>query len=53
MADEQIEEVLGQSVSRAEACGGLISRANAAGGEDNITVLLVGVKDEEKYSGRA
>ena len=47
MSDEEIFEVLRQSgQSLQKACQNLIEKANRLGGEDNITVVLVGVEEE-------
>ncbi|KIP01005.1 Protein serine/threonine phosphatase PrpC, regulation of stationary phase [Levilactobacillus brevis] len=39
--DQQIKAVLTSSLSVAEKCDRLIELANAAGGLDNITVLII------------
>ncbi len=43
VADEGIAAVLREDRPPAEACAELVSRANAAGGPDNVTVVLVDV----------
>ncbi|GAA4438805.1 hypothetical protein GCM10023188_34610 [Pontibacter saemangeumensis] len=45
LADEQINDVLEQEKDTVEACKKLIEEANAAGGRDNITVVLLDVRE--------
>ena len=42
--DETIAEVLAQPLDATEQCARLVSFANAAGGADNITVLIVQIQ---------
>jgi PPM family protein phosphatase len=44
--DEQITDILGSAEDGDAACAGLIDAANAAGGLDNITVVLLRVTGE-------
>jgi protein phosphatase len=41
--DQKIQEIIMDASSAQAACDRLIDEANAAGGEDNISVLLVEV----------
>jgi len=41
VGEEQIREILAQTIPLDEICKQLIARANASGGSDNITVVLV------------
>ncbi len=41
LADAEIQEIVRQARPLAECCQELIDRANAAGGQDNITVALI------------
>jgi serine/threonine protein phosphatase PrpC len=44
VTDQQIAEILGDArLSVQEICGNLISAANAGGGPDNITALVLEV----------
>ena len=45
--DDEIAKVLSSRLAPAEACERLIDLANARGGEDNITVVLLRVEEEE------
>lgn len=45
VADEAIAAVLAQPLDAAQACAQLVSLANAAGGADNISVLIVQMAD--------
>jgi protein phosphatase len=47
MTDERIAEILATAPDASEACRVLVDEANAAGGDDNITVLLVDAEREE------
>src|SRR5437588_11205567 len=47
VTEEQVEEILASSDSLKAAAQGLIDEANAAGGRDNITVVLFRVEDVE------
>jgi len=48
LSDEEILAVLNQKLSTAETCKRLITAANEAGGEDNITVVIVSVSASQK-----
>lgn len=52
--DHEILEVIEGATGLEQACDRLVDRANAYGGVDNITVLLVQVVDDEdpRYAGR-
>lgn len=41
VADEEIERILRHAADPEEACDTLVARANAAGGRDNITALVI------------
>lgn len=41
VSDEQMQEILGRTQELDKACGQLIDMANAAGGNDNVTCVLV------------
>ncbi len=43
--DEGIEDVLLQEAEPQAACDLLVRRANAAGGDDNISVIIIQVED--------
>ncbi len=43
LSDERIEEILGRAGSLDERCAALVEAANRAGGQDNITCLLLTV----------
>jgi protein phosphatase len=43
LSDESIQAIMSDQPSPEDACRCLIDAANAAGGEDNITVLIVGI----------
>ena len=45
--DQQIKAVLTSSLSVAEKCDRLVELANAAGGLDNITVLIIANSSQE------
>ncbi len=45
--DEEIQGILNDQTDLDKAVGALVARANARGGRDNITVVLVQVKDPE------
>jgi len=45
LSDAQIAGLLGQFPEPAEACRRLVEAANAAGGEDNVTALVVAVPE--------
>jgi len=47
VSEERVEEILASSDSLKAAAQGLIDEANAAGGRDNITVVLFRVEDVE------
>jgi PPM family protein phosphatase len=49
--EEKIAEVLGSSSSLSDAAARLIREANAAGGRDNITVVLTRLEDVDGDSG--
>ncbi|MBC7250832.1 MAG: Stp1/IreP family PP2C-type Ser/Thr phosphatase [Anaerolineae bacterium] len=44
ISDEEIKQIVLTSMSPQEACRRLVDAANAAGGEDNITVIIVQVE---------
>lgn len=46
--DAKIREIVLGSPSLADACQRLITRANQRGGKDNITVVLVGLEENEQ-----
>ncbi|MGH8908749.1 MAG: Stp1/IreP family PP2C-type Ser/Thr phosphatase [Egibacteraceae bacterium] len=48
---EQIEHILAHSTDGREACEALIAAANAAGGPDNITVILLRIEGEVPAGG--
>ena len=41
LTDEQIKHLLGENPEPEAACQALISAANAAGGKDNVTALVL------------
>ena len=41
VTDEDLSAILGRRLPLAEACRGLVTAAYAAGGRDNITVVLI------------
>ena len=47
LTDEQLLNINRSYVSPVEACDALIKAANAAGGEDNITAILIEIDSEE------
>lgn len=53
VSDEEIAEILRAHDDGESACQALIDAANAAGGPDNITVLLIRVTDSSEASGAA
>jgi protein phosphatase len=48
VSDEEIVEILGQNPVLTEACAALVDRANAAGGKDNITAVLVRIEADDE-----
>jgi protein phosphatase len=46
--DEEIAAVLGGSPVLTEACARLVEMANAAGGKDNITAVVIRIEDEDE-----
>lgn len=50
LSDEQIQSILDEEGSIDETCGKLIKSANEAGGEDNITCLMVEIHEGPKPS---
>lgn len=46
LSDKEIQEIVMKGSSTKETCNELIQRANAAGGEDNITVVLTQVNGD-------
>ncbi len=44
--DDELEKIVNSSADIGEACRTLIERANAHGGEDNITAIVVRIEDE-------
>jgi serine/threonine protein phosphatase PrpC len=54
MSDEAIRSVLAENLDTADTCSRLVNIANEGGGDDNITCLLLDVKDgEERPAGVA
>ena len=51
--DDEIESVLANAVSLEEKAAELISRANEAGGKDNISVILVDTSRDAEAAGKA
>lgn len=51
--DDEIAQILGRYPDGQEACQALIDAANAAGGPDNITVVLLRVEGEPSADGAA
>jgi len=48
VSDEEIRQTLARYAdSPEEACGGLIEQANAKGGDDNITVIVIGIEEQD------
>lgn len=47
LTDEEIAGRLAASVSVAEICRGLVTDANARGGHDNVTVVVIAVEGED------
>jgi protein phosphatase len=45
VSDANMHQIVNTSLSPQEACKRLVEAANAAGGEDNITVIVVQVGD--------
>jgi PPM family protein phosphatase len=53
VSDEEIADVLQQRPVLTEACAALVNLANAAGGKDNITAVLVRIEaDDEPWRAR-
>ena len=50
LSDEQIQSILEEGGSIDETCGKLVNSANEAGGEDNITCLMVEIHEGPKPS---
>jgi PPM family protein phosphatase len=48
VSDADMREVLVSEPVLTEACARLVDRANAAGGKDNITAVLVRIEDEDE-----
>jgi protein phosphatase len=48
LPDQRIEQLLSEENGTAETCADLVKQANMAGGEDNITCLLLDVLDTEE-----
>jgi serine/threonine protein phosphatase PrpC len=46
LTDDEIRDVVVGASSLGEACAALVDRANARGGEDNITAVLAGINGE-------
>jgi PPM family protein phosphatase len=46
VTDTEMEELLGTTADVEEACTRLIERANAAGGNDNVTCILARYRQE-------
>jgi protein phosphatase len=46
LSDEQIYRILSEEESTITACKKLVEEANEAGGRDNITVIILDVKEE-------
>lgn len=53
VADDRIAEILANAPSPAQACRALIDGALAAGGRDNVTVVVASYRSEDSPSGRA
>lgn len=51
VGDEQIKEVLNNTINPQEAIEQLIDMANQSGGPDNITAIIVHISDEEPPDG--
>jgi protein phosphatase len=41
LSDEEMQQILASAGSPEEACDNLVRQANAAGGKDNITAVVV------------
>jgi protein phosphatase len=50
VSDAAISEILGKDTPLSEKCTLLIDAANKAGGQDNITVTLIGIENADKLS---
>jgi serine/threonine protein phosphatase PrpC len=48
VSDEEISEILGDHPVLTDACTRLIERANAHGGKDNITAVLLRIEEEDE-----
>jgi PPM family protein phosphatase len=48
LADKDIRERLGRGRTLEETCRGLVADANARGGFDNVTVVLLGIEEPEE-----
>ncbi|APR76550.1 Protein serine/threonine phosphatase PrpC, regulation of stationary phase [Minicystis rosea] len=48
VSDEELAEILEGTAVLTEACAALVDRANAAGGKDNITAVLVRIEHDDE-----
>ncbi|MFT3773265.1 MAG: SpoIIE family protein phosphatase [Minicystis sp.] len=48
VSDEELVEIMRQNAVLTEACAALVDRANAAGGKDNITAVLIRIEHDDE-----